>query len=76
MTTYENECCDCKASGYPCKGPSCPALHVRHVYCDRCGDEAIGWYEYDHMDLCQECLLDLLKKREIIREVNYDDDPR
>lgn len=76
MTTYENECCNCKTGGYPCKGPSCPALHVRRVYCDICGDEVTGWYEYDHMDLCQECLLDLLKRRGIIREVNYDDDPR
>ena len=76
MTTYEHEFCDCKTSGYSCKRPSCPALHVRHVYCDRCCDAVIEWYEYDHMDLCQECLLDLLKEREIIREVNYDDDPR
>lgn len=73
MTTYENECCDCKVSGYPCRGIACPMRHVKHVYCDKCGDEMIGWYRYNDKDLCQDCLIEILKKDEVIQGVGYDD---
>lgn len=57
MREIVNECCDCATPGYPCRGSACPNRRVKHFYCDKCGIEA-KLYEYDGMELCEECLLD------------------
>lgn len=44
--------------------------HVKHVYCDKCGDEMVSWYEYNGQDLCRDCLIEALKKDKTIQEVD------
>lgn len=54
MVRYENECVSC---GLPCLGNMCPNRNVKRLYCDKCGDEAETLYEYDGMELCENCVL-------------------
>ncbi len=61
MIRYENECCGCDAPGYPCRGRSCPLLHVPHLICDGCGDEFDLLYRYVGTDLCEACLLEIMR---------------
>ena len=56
MVTYENECCDCAVPGYPCLGSSCPNRHVKHYYCDECGDDVEKLYRFDGEELCSDCI--------------------
>lgn len=56
MVEIKNECCDCAAPGYPCQGDSCPYRHVKHYYCDNCGDEVDELYVVDGEELCRDCL--------------------
>ena len=61
MVKTENRCVDC---GLPCKGASCPNRNVKVCYCDKC-DEEISFddiYEYEGMDVCEDCLKDMCKK--------------
>ena len=57
----ENRCVDC---GLPCKGDSCPNRNVKVCYCDKCGSELPfdETYEYEGMDVCEDCLKDICKK--------------
>lgn len=57
MQKVVNECCDCAAGGYPCRGSSCPLRAVTRYYCDKCKSEDV-LYEYDGQELCKDCLLE------------------
>ena len=55
MIKYENECVGCpKEMG--CLGDGCSNRNVKHLYCDRCGDECDELYVFDGEELCEECL--------------------
>lgn len=56
MVTYENECCDCAVPGYPCLGDSCPNRHVKHYYCDECGEDVEKIYRFEGEELCLDCI--------------------
>ena len=56
MVIYENECCDCAVPAYPCLGSSCPNRHVKHYYCDECGEDVEKLYEFDDEELCLDCI--------------------
>ena len=62
MIRYEDECCDCAVPSYPCLGSSCPNRHVKHLYCDDCGEDAEELYKHDGMELCKDCLLGYFEK--------------
>ena len=62
MVKYENECCDCAVPAYPCMGDTCPNRNVKHLYCDKCGEDCEELYVFDGEELCEECLLDSFKK--------------
>lgn len=57
MITYEDECCGCAAPAYPCMGDECPNRNVKHLYCDKCGDDVERLYKYDGQEVCEVCLL-------------------
>lgn len=65
MLKIENECVGCTEMGLPCKGAGCPNRNVRRLYCDRCGDEIAVAYIVDGDELCEECALEALPKREV-----------
>ena len=56
MVCYENECCDCATPEYPCLGNICPHRNVKHLYCDKCGEDVETLYICDGYDLCEDCL--------------------
>lgn len=56
MIKYENDCVDC---GLPCRGSSCPYRHVKHYYCDKCGEDVEELYDYDNQELCEECAIEV-----------------
>ena len=64
MVKYENDCCDCAAPGYPCRGESCPNRRVPHYYCDICDTEFSKHelYDYEGDDVCEECLSELCEE--------------
>ena len=65
MLRYDNQCCDCAAPGYPCRGSSCPNRNVPVYYCDKCGGEIDGdIYDVDGEELCEECLKDMFRRNE------------
>lgn len=55
MKQYQNDCCGCAVTGYPCTGKH---KRVAHWYCDKCGDEfePEELYVYDCEELCKDCL--------------------
>ena len=60
MVKYENECVDCTNLGLPCI--DCGRKNVKHLYCDKCGDDVEELYLYDSDGLCEECLLEAFEK--------------
>lgn len=60
MVKYEDECVHC---GDRCLGSSCPNLHVKHLYCDKCGEDVERLYDFDGKELCGDCVL---KELEVI----------
>ena len=65
MIKYENECCGCATESYPCFGSACPNRNVKHLYCDKCGEDVEELYKVDGEELCEECLKDNFKKVEL-----------
>lgn len=61
MIEYTNDCVQC---GLPCFD-SCRYKNVPHLHCDRCGEEET-LYEFDGEQLCAECVIESLRKVEII----------
>ena len=57
MIKYENECVDC---GLPCI--DCGRKNVKHLYCDKCGDDVEELYNFLGEELCEECLLKTFEK--------------
>lgn len=57
MVRYEDECVDC---GLPCVGDMCKYRNVRHLYCDRCGEDVDTLWKWDDTgeQLCEYCLLE------------------
>ena len=62
MIKYENECYGCATESYPCLGNICPNRNVKHLYCDRCGDECDELYVFDGEELCEDCLKNSLER--------------
>ena len=61
MIKYENECVGCpKEMG--CLGDGCPNRNVKHLYCDKCGDDVEELYNFLGEELCEECLLKAFDK--------------
>ena len=61
MIKYENKCVGCpKEMG--CMGDSCPNRNVKHLYCDKCGDDVEELYNFLGEELCEECLLKTFEK--------------
>lgn len=56
MVTYEDECVGCPTE-MGCLGSACPNRNVKHLYCDRCGNDEEKLYKYNDEELCEECLL-------------------
>ena len=54
MVKFENECCDCAVPGYPCIGDNCRLRHVKHIYCNSCGNEVEETWD----GLCEECFIE------------------
>ena len=65
MVKYENHCCDCATSGYPCRGSECPLRNVEVHYCDnpKCGNELIDIYDDDGDELCADCLMERHRRK-------------
>ena len=61
---YFDECVSCTSVGLNCLGNSCINKNVKHYYCDKCKKEFDVLYEYDGEELCEECVLGMLKKVE------------
>ena len=61
MTKYENECVGCPPE-IGCLGSGCPNRNVKHLYCDKCGEDVEELYKVDGEELCEECLLKRFKK--------------
>ena len=57
MIKYENECCGCATSNYPCLGRECPNRNVPRLYCDKCGEEVDSLREYEGEQWCDDCIL-------------------
>lgn len=57
MVREVHNCCGCAAPGYPCLGDSCPKRHEKTLICDKCKSEVDRLYEYEDMQLCEDCLL-------------------
>jgi hypothetical protein len=56
MVVVEDQCCDCAAPGYPCRGSLCPNRHVEVHYCDHCGYEIEDEvHEVDGEEFCSGC---------------------
>lgn len=62
MVKYEDECYGCATESYPCSGSTCPNRHVKHLYCDKCGEDVEGLYDFDGVQFCKECLLKQFEK--------------
>lgn len=52
-----DECVGCTDLGLPCIGSSCPNRNVTRFYCDECGEELTEIYDYNGMELCEDCIL-------------------
>ena len=61
MIKYENECVGCPPE-MGCLGNSCPYKNVKHLYCDKCGEDVEELYIVDSDELCKDCLLDSFNK--------------
>ena len=57
VVKYVDECCDCSVPAYPCLGSSRPNRNVKHLYCDKCGEDVKRLYEFDGKELCGDCVL-------------------
>ena len=55
MIKYTDECVSC---GLPCLGDSCPNRNVKHLICDRCGEEIDEAWIVDGEHLCEDWLKD------------------
>ena len=64
MVRHENQCCDCAAPGYPCRGDACPLRHVEIYYCDHCHEELDEIYDVDGEELCEECLKEMFLRKD------------
>lgn len=60
---YEDECCGCATESYPYRCSACPNRHVKHLYCDKCGEDVERLYDFDGKELCGDCVL---KELEVI----------
>ena len=49
MIKYEDECVGCPPE-MGCMGNSCPNRNVKHLYCDKCGEDCEELYidDYDN----------------------------
>lgn len=61
MIKYEDKCVGCPP-GMECLGSSCPKKNVPYLICDKCGEVAEELYEYEGEELCEECLLNTVRK--------------
>ena len=64
MIKIENRCCGCATDSYPCRGSACPLTRVEVHYCDKCDDELDEIYEVDDIELCEDCLKEIFRRKE------------
>lgn len=59
MFKHEDECCGfCSATEkYSCRCSVCHNLHVKHLYCDKCGEDVEKLYKFYGKELCRDCVL-------------------
>lgn len=57
MIIYEDECVGCPTE-LGCMGNACPNRNIKHLYCDKCGDDVEKLYKYDGQEICEDCLLE------------------
>lgn len=62
MIKYENHCCSCAVSAYPCIGKSCPNVDVPVYYCDCCDNNIHAEYEIEGSHYCNECTKEYLEE--------------
>lgn len=59
MIKYENQCCQCSTSSYPCVGTSCSKRKVPIFICDECLEETDILYQNENdtneRGFCLEC---------------------
>lgn len=67
MVNFIHECVGCRSMGFPCMGHSCKQGHIEFI-CDWCDQEADGLYKFDGDEVCEDCLLKSLEKREATEE--------
>ena len=60
MVRYEDDCVGCNEQGLPCRSSSCVLRNVKHLYCDRCKSDVDKLYLYDDMEVCEDCLLEIV----------------
>lgn len=56
---YENQCCQCAVSGYPCNGMH---KHVPVPFCDDCGTDDETIYRFYEEELCLNCIKSRLER--------------
>lgn len=61
MVETRDECVEC---GKLCID-SCPYKSIRHLRCDKCGNEVDTLYVFEGEELCADCVLDYLEKVEL-----------
>lgn len=73
MIARINECVECPPE-MGCMGDSCPYRNILECTCDRCGEEIdeMTGYEYNGLQLCEECLLDAMVKDGLITPVSVE----
>ena len=56
MIKYEDECVGCPPE-IGCVGNACGYRNVKHLYCDKCGEDCEELYidDYDNQ-VCEDCL--------------------
>lgn len=65
MVKYENECVGCEC-GCSCIG--CSLKSVKHLYCDKCGNDVEDLYDLNGKEVCEDCLKEYWHRR------NWEDD--
>lgn len=63
MMRFIEECVGCRDMGLPCIYPSCHQGYVERI-CDWCDCEVDTLYDLDGDEVCADCLLGSLEKRE------------
>lgn len=67
MVNFIHECVGCTDIGLPCMGHSCTQGRME-LRCDWCDSHVDKLYVYDEDELCEDCLLGSLERKEATEE--------